>query len=183
MRYRSMRELVYSRELVWYLMITKISCFFLLLVSLADALCFFVFKTTGGTSEAAELGLANVGGVFIVLVTGVIGSTLTAMIEMSFGALSRSMKYKIPLKEELKNEFKFLLRCKGLTKPVRTSSEEVDNEEELDANSDKLNDMVEEMNERGNDFSNYNNGRNLGFDFSSPDILSSKNGRNNSIKQ
>lgn len=72
---------------------------------------------------------------------------------MSFGAVSRSFKYKIPLREELINELKFLMRCSGLTKPVRTSSEE-DNVDG-DGGSRKSDDEKNDFDDLANDLYNY----------------------------
>lgn len=93
------------------------------------------------------------GGVFIVLAAGMGFSTATAFLEMCFGAVIRSYKYKIPLHEELMNELKFLIRCWGLTKPVRTSSEE-DNVDG-DGGNRKADDEKNGFDDLENDLYNY----------------------------
>ncbi|XP_077295106.1 glutamate receptor ionotropic, kainate 2-like isoform X2 [Arctopsyche grandis] len=70
-------------------------------------------------SSSQELGLSNVGGVFVVLVGGCVLAIVTAAGEMIFNVAGRSRKHKIPFRKELVDELKFVAKCSGDTKPVR----------------------------------------------------------------
>ncbi|XP_014247016.1 glutamate receptor ionotropic, kainate 2-like isoform X2 [Cimex lectularius] len=75
-------------------------------------------KSEGGA--ASELGLANVGGVFLVLLAGCILSIFFALAELSWDIISRDDK--ISFIDEFKKELKFISKCHGTTKPVIKNS-------------------------------------------------------------
>ncbi|CAG0894449.1 unnamed protein product, partial [Darwinula stevensoni] len=67
---------------------------------------------SGGSSKPAELGLANVGGVFVVLLGGMGISCVIAAGELLWGSKQTAEK------EQILKELKFALKCRGSTKPV-----------------------------------------------------------------
>ncbi|XP_050679068.1 glutamate receptor ionotropic, kainate 3-like isoform X2 [Leptidea sinapis] len=71
------------------------------------------------SGDAQPLVLANVGGVFIVLVAGSGLAVICAFIEMIFDVWMISRKEKVPFLEELKAELLFILSFSGDVKPVR----------------------------------------------------------------
>nr|XP_037875496.1 glutamate receptor ionotropic, kainate 2 isoform X2 [Bombyx mori] len=73
--------------------------------------------TAGG--EAQPLVLANVGGVFIVLVVGSAMAAVCAFFEMLFDVWMICRRHKLPFLDELKAELRFILSFSGDTKPVR----------------------------------------------------------------
>ncbi|KAG4072066.1 hypothetical protein HA402_015565 [Bradysia odoriphaga] len=74
---------------------------------------------TSDDSEALPLEIANVEGVFLLLIIGIAVAVLCNSIEMLFAVLSRSIDNKVPFKEELIAELKFIIKCRGNTKTVR----------------------------------------------------------------
>ncbi|XP_050428924.1 glutamate receptor ionotropic, kainate 2-like [Adelges cooleyi] len=83
-------------------------------------------KRGGGTcqdddkgNEASELSMKNVGGVFIVLCSGVGVAAILAGLEMFWMLWKTSSKEKISFKNEFKEELKFIAKCRGSTKPAR----------------------------------------------------------------
>ncbi|XP_045125479.1 glutamate receptor ionotropic, kainate 2-like isoform X1 [Portunus trituberculatus] len=71
------------------------------------------------SSGAAELGLANVGGVFVVLIGGMAVAALMAMCEFMWNARDLATDESASFCEELSSEVKFIMKCSGNTKPVR----------------------------------------------------------------
>ncbi|KAI5645987.1 ligand-gated ion channel domain-containing protein [Phthorimaea operculella] len=72
-----------------------------------------------GGGDAQPLVLANVGGVFIVLVAGSAMAVVSAFLEMMVDVWMISRKEKVPFKEELIAELKFVFSFSGDVKPVR----------------------------------------------------------------
>ncbi|XP_076058832.1 glutamate receptor ionotropic, kainate 2-like isoform X2 [Oratosquilla oratoria] len=71
------------------------------------------------SSAAAELGLANVGGVFVVLIGGMGLATIVAICEFIWNARELATDENASFCEELGTEVSFILKCSGNTKPVR----------------------------------------------------------------
>ncbi|XP_068617321.1 glutamate receptor ionotropic, kainate 2-like [Battus philenor] len=71
------------------------------------------------SGDAQPLVLANVGGVFIVLVAGSAMAVVCAFVEMIFDVWIISHRNKVSFKDELIAELKFILSFSGDTKPVR----------------------------------------------------------------
>ncbi|XP_071525539.1 LOW QUALITY PROTEIN: glutamate receptor ionotropic, kainate 2-like [Panulirus ornatus] len=71
------------------------------------------------SSGAAELGLANVGGVFVVLIGGMGVAAFMAVCEFMWNARELATDESASFCDELSNEVKFILKCSGNTKPVR----------------------------------------------------------------
>nr|APZ81407.1 ionotropic receptor 75q [Adelphocoris lineolatus] len=69
---------------------------------------------------AEDLGLDNVGGVFVVLLGGCIFATFLAFGELSFAIYM--MEDKESFKEEFKKELKFIMKCSGTSKPRKIPS-------------------------------------------------------------
>ncbi|XP_072932711.1 glutamate receptor ionotropic, kainate 3-like isoform X2 [Epargyreus clarus] len=72
-----------------------------------------------GSGDAQPLVLANVGGVFIVLAAGSGMAAICAFVEMIFDVWITSHRVKVPFKEELIAELKFIFTTSGEVKPVR----------------------------------------------------------------
>ncbi|KAK8395879.1 hypothetical protein O3P69_005772 [Scylla paramamosain] len=74
------------------------------------------------SSGAAELGLANVGGVFVVLIGGMAVAALMAVCEFMWNARDLATDESASFCDELSTEVKFIMKCSGNTKPVRKKS-------------------------------------------------------------
>ncbi|KAI5721657.1 hypothetical protein M8J77_023545 [Diaphorina citri] len=72
-----------------------------------------------GDGDTEGLTLANVGGVFVVLVLGIFFSIFVAFIEMFYNLWSTAHKKKVSFKKEFLEEWSFISRCHGSTKRVR----------------------------------------------------------------
>ncbi|KAL1131752.1 hypothetical protein AAG570_011365, partial [Ranatra chinensis] len=73
--------------------------------------------TESEAAEASELDLENVGGVFLVMMVGLIFSVFVAVAEALWHICTN--EEKASFKEELIEEIKFITKCHGTTKPVR----------------------------------------------------------------
>lgn len=62
--------------------------------------------------------MANVGGVFVVLISGGFVAVLMSVFEMLMDIRRRSKELEIPFTEELLNEIRFIIKCSGNTKTV-----------------------------------------------------------------
>ncbi|XP_042214058.1 glutamate receptor ionotropic, kainate 2-like isoform X3 [Homarus americanus] len=71
------------------------------------------------SSSAAELGLANVGGVFVVLIGGLGIATFMAACEFMWNARELATDERASFCEELTTEVKFIAKCSGNSKPAR----------------------------------------------------------------
>ncbi|XP_050695826.1 glutamate receptor ionotropic, kainate 2-like isoform X2 [Eriocheir sinensis] len=71
------------------------------------------------SSGAAELGLANVGGVFVVLIGGMAVAALMAICEFMWNARDLATDESASFCDELSSEVRFIMKCSGNTKPVR----------------------------------------------------------------
>uniref|UniRef100_A0A914UQJ0 Ionotropic glutamate receptor C-terminal domain-containing protein n=2 Tax=Plectus sambesii TaxID=2011161 RepID=A0A914UQJ0_9BILA len=69
-----------------------------------------------------ELGLQNVGGVFVVLVGGLCIAFVIAIIEFVHKSRKNAEVDRRPLCSEMWDELKFAMRCHGSRKPVRSKS-------------------------------------------------------------
>ncbi|XP_024943092.1 glutamate receptor ionotropic, kainate 2 isoform X2 [Cephus cinctus] len=76
-------------------------------------------EDSSSSGEASELGLANVGGVFLVLAVGIFLSCFYTAWELLWDIGCTAWKENLSFKEELKDEMKFIVKCSGTTKPVR----------------------------------------------------------------
>ncbi|XP_031827369.1 glutamate receptor ionotropic, kainate 2 isoform X2 [Nomia melanderi] len=76
-------------------------------------------REDGGGSQAEELDLDNVGGVFLVLTVGVALSTIYTLLELIIEVFLVSRRENVSFKEELLAEFKFIIKCSSAPKPVR----------------------------------------------------------------
>ncbi|KAL9891638.1 glutamate receptor ionotropic, kainate 2 isoform X3 [Glossina fuscipes] len=71
------------------------------------------------SDSAAELGMANVGGIYAVLLAGSIIAVFCGIVEWICGLYSTAQANKIPFKTELMEEIRFVLKCSGNTRPVK----------------------------------------------------------------
>ncbi|CAG0878614.1 unnamed protein product [Darwinula stevensoni] len=72
-----------------------------------------------GSGAANELGLANVGGVFVVLMGGMGIACIIAVCEFVWKSRKLAIEERASLCQEMAKELKFALKCRGDTKPVR----------------------------------------------------------------
>lgn len=87
-------------------------------------------------SGAAELGIANVGGVFVVLLFGCMFALIVAICEFMWNVKKVAVEEKITPFEALKSELFFALNLSITTKPVhKQSSEEGSPERSLKSQS------------------------------------------------
>ncbi|XP_046985310.1 glutamate receptor ionotropic, kainate 2 isoform X2 [Schistocerca americana] len=75
--------------------------------------------TSKSSSTANELGLANVGGVFVVLMGGMGVACVIAVCEFVWKSRKVAVEERSSICSEMAAELKFALRCRGSTKPVR----------------------------------------------------------------
>ncbi|XP_042867492.1 glutamate receptor ionotropic, kainate 2-like [Penaeus japonicus] len=71
------------------------------------------------SSGANELGLSNVGGVFVVLIGGMGIAALVAICEFLWNARELATDETASFCDELGSEVRFIMKCSGSTKPVR----------------------------------------------------------------
>ncbi|XP_068239083.1 glutamate receptor ionotropic, kainate 2-like isoform X2 [Palaemon carinicauda] len=81
-------------------------------------------EEAGSGGGASELNLSNVGGVFVVLMSGMGLATVVAMAEFGSECWDIAKVDKVPLMQVLKDELTFVFKCKGSSKPVRKKPEE-----------------------------------------------------------
>uniref|UniRef100_A0A182X5A4 Uncharacterized protein n=1 Tax=Anopheles quadriannulatus TaxID=34691 RepID=A0A182X5A4_ANOQN len=117
-----------------------VGCVAALFVSFCEMLCAVHSRTRElkqSTSDdgAEELDMDNVGGVFFVLFVGCSFASLFGCCELFFVIAHRARRHKVPFREELMAELRFVAKCHGNTKPVRhrkSSSASGENSLELD---------------------------------------------------
>ncbi|KAF2349519.1 hypothetical protein FHG87_019724 [Trinorchestia longiramus] len=85
---------------------------------------------------ASELNLSNVGGVFVVLIGGMGLALVVAIFEFLGECVNISKDDDIPLMDVLRQELRFVLKCKGSTKPIRKKSSDNGDEDDLDDEDD-----------------------------------------------
>ncbi|XP_022249395.1 glutamate receptor ionotropic, kainate 2-like [Limulus polyphemus] len=79
-------------------------------------------EVTSQSVSASELGLDNVGGVFLVLTTGLCVAFIIVILEFIWKLRKVPDEERKPLCVELCRELKFAIMCGGDTKPVRKES-------------------------------------------------------------
>ncbi|EDS27909.1 ionotropic glutamate receptor subunit ia [Culex quinquefasciatus] len=78
------------------------------------------FLQQGSADDGAEeLGMDNVGGVFFVLCVGCSFASVIGCCELLCVIMQRARQHKVPFREELAAELRFVAKCSGNTKPVR----------------------------------------------------------------
>ncbi|XP_018022074.1 glutamate receptor ionotropic, kainate 5-like [Hyalella azteca] len=73
---------------------------------------------------ASELNLSNVGGVFVVLLGGMGLALVVAIFEFLGECINISKDDEIPFVKVLRQELRFIFKCKGSTKPIRKKASE-----------------------------------------------------------
>ncbi|XP_068238713.1 glutamate receptor ionotropic, kainate 2-like isoform X2 [Palaemon carinicauda] len=81
---------------------------------------------SGSSSMASELNLNNVGGVFVVLLSGMGLALIVAIGEFALECWDISKEDEVPLAAVLSKELKFVFKCKGSSKPVRKKDSDID---------------------------------------------------------
>ncbi|XP_076307933.1 glutamate receptor ionotropic, kainate 2-like isoform X2 [Tachypleus tridentatus] len=74
------------------------------------------------SGSASELGLDNVGGVFVVLSSGLCMACLIVVLEFTWKLRKLPSEEREPLCVEMCREMKFAIMCRGDSKPVRKES-------------------------------------------------------------
>ena len=82
--------------------------------------------SASASDSAAELGLENVGGVFVVLGGGCMVAFIIAIFEFLWNIKEVALEEKIPLWDAMKKETKFALNLSITTKPVHKPPSESD---------------------------------------------------------
>ncbi|KAK7479657.1 hypothetical protein BaRGS_00029123 [Batillaria attramentaria] len=77
------------------------------------------------TGSASELTVDNVGGVFVVLMGGVVVGFFVAMCEFMWKARKNARKDQQTLCSEMAEEFRFAVRCFGSKKPVKKREQDI----------------------------------------------------------
>ncbi|XP_071042115.1 glutamate receptor ionotropic, kainate 2-like [Parasteatoda tepidariorum] len=80
-----------------------------------------------GSSSASELGLANVGGVFLVLICGVSVGCIIVVFEFIWKARKVVSEERESICAQLCREFKFAIFCGGSTKPMKRDEDNAGN--------------------------------------------------------
>nr|CAD7453105.1 unnamed protein product [Timema tahoe] len=88
----------------------------------------------GPSGNPSSLNLENVGGVFLVLVVGVLIACVITLLEMVLHVFHISVREKVSFREEFMKEIRFVARCHGSTKPVRRYGHNSDDTKEEDVN-------------------------------------------------
>ncbi|XP_059218524.1 glutamate receptor ionotropic, kainate 3 isoform X2 [Stomoxys calcitrans] len=68
---------------------------------------------------AEELGMPNVGGVYVVLFIGCVTATCYGILEWICHIYATARQNKVPFKAELMDEIRFVMQCSGNTKPAK----------------------------------------------------------------
>ncbi|XP_014247084.1 glutamate receptor ionotropic, kainate 2-like isoform X2 [Cimex lectularius] len=89
-------------------------------------------ETEEGGGDSAELGIDNVGGVFLVLIVGCAVAFFVAILEFLWNIRKVAVQEKISLKHAFMAEFKFAINCSESTKPVRHTAEDDDSKDDDD---------------------------------------------------
>lgn len=75
--------------------------------------------------SASELSVENVGGVFVVLMGGVVVGFFVAMCEFMWKARKNARKDQQTLCSEMAEEFRFAVKCFGSKKPVKKRDQDI----------------------------------------------------------
>ncbi|KAG8225568.1 hypothetical protein J437_LFUL002085 [Ladona fulva] len=83
-------------------------------------------EKSSSVESANELGLANVGGVFVVLISGMGAAAIVAVLEFLWATKKVAVEERSSFKATLMEELRFALKCRGSTKPVRKPASKED---------------------------------------------------------
>ncbi|RXG61714.1 Glutamate receptor ionotropic, kainate 2 [Armadillidium vulgare] len=86
-------------------------------------------EEAGSSGMASELNLSNVGGVFVVLLGGMGLALVVAIFEFVMECRDIAKDDQVPFLQVLKDELRFVFKCKGSVKPVKKKAEEGENNE------------------------------------------------------
>ncbi|XP_055684018.1 glutamate receptor ionotropic, kainate 2 isoform X2 [Lutzomyia longipalpis] len=76
-------------------------------------------SATSDEGGAVALGIANLGGVFLLLMIGLVAAVIISFLESIFDIMARAKELKVSFREEFIEEMKFVCKCHGNTKIVR----------------------------------------------------------------
>ncbi|XP_069680954.1 glutamate receptor ionotropic, kainate 2-like isoform X2 [Periplaneta americana] len=95
-----------------------------------DGLSCSALEAESAKADSNELGMDNVGGVFVVLIAGTLAAFLMSILELLWNCRKIAVEEKISPCEALTSELKFAVNCANANKPVRKREEEEDEEDE-----------------------------------------------------
>ncbi|PSN45284.1 hypothetical protein C0J52_17537 [Blattella germanica] len=95
-----------------------------------DGISCSALEAESAKADSNELGLDNVGGVFVVLIAGTLAAFLMAILELLWNCRKIAVEEKISPCEALASELKFAVNCANANKPVRKKDESDEEEEE-----------------------------------------------------
>ncbi|XP_073988412.1 glutamate receptor ionotropic, kainate 2-like isoform X2 [Rhodnius prolixus] len=90
-------------------------------------------RDDAGKTASNELGLSNVGGVFLVLLAGCTVAFFVAILEFLWNVRKVAVQEKISPREAFIHEFMFAVQCYLKTKPVRHTKEEEEDDDDDEA--------------------------------------------------
>ncbi|XP_055903490.1 glutamate receptor ionotropic, kainate 2-like [Eupeodes corollae] len=73
------------------------------------------------TSEAAKLGMPNVGGIYFVLLVGSLVAAVCSIVDWLFFVFRKARRHRVPFKDALKEEFQVVIEFSNNTKIVLSS--------------------------------------------------------------
>ncbi|KAF4533063.1 hypothetical protein B566_EDAN002626 [Ephemera danica] len=85
-----------------------------------------------------ELGLANVGGVFVVLIAGLGGACVVGCLEFLWNTRKVAVEERASFCSTMSEEIRFALNCNAVTKPVRKSKSSQSPSDSIGRSYDKL---------------------------------------------
>ncbi|XP_071449244.1 glutamate receptor ionotropic, kainate 2-like isoform X2 [Hetaerina americana] len=83
-------------------------------------------EKSSSVESANELGLANVGGVFVVLISGMGAAAVVAVLEFLWNTKKVAVEDRTTFKAALQEELRFVLKCHGSTKPIQKAGAKED---------------------------------------------------------
>lgn len=95
-----------------------------------DGLSCSALEAESAKADSNELGMDNVGGVFVVLIAGTLAAFLMSILELLWNCRKIAVEEKISPCEALTSELKFAVNCANANKPVRKREEEEEDEDE-----------------------------------------------------
>ncbi|KAJ9591183.1 hypothetical protein L9F63_002254, partial [Diploptera punctata] len=90
----------------------------------SDGVSCSALEAESAKADSNELGLDNVGGVFVVLIAGTLAAFFMAILELLWNCRKIAVEERISPWEALTSELKFVVNCANENKPVRKKEED-----------------------------------------------------------
>ncbi|XP_055588380.1 glutamate receptor ionotropic, kainate 2-like [Uranotaenia lowii] len=119
--------------------------------------------TTSSADSAAELGIDNVGGVFVVLASGCFCAFVLGILEFLWNVRKVAVEEKVTPWEALKAELKFAVNFSITSKPVHTTLSESSSEKSLSRSKSESRRDSESVGQRMNNMIRGSNRDTIGF--------------------